>query len=214
MRTLIAIPCMDTVQTMFFISMMGLCKPEGTKTAIVSHSLIYDARNELAALAVEKGYDRVLWLDSDMVFDADLMERLGADLDEGREMVCGLYFTRRAPVRPCVYSELCCRESDGHVIPVVKSYENYPKDTVFEAQGCGFAACMMTTDLIRRIQARHDRPFSPAEGFGEDLTFCLRAREAGAAIWCDSRIKVGHAGISVVNEDTWTDYLRMGGELP
>ena len=40
-------------------------------------------------------------------------------------------------------------------------------------------------------------------GFGEDLSFCLRARELGAEIWCDSTIKLGHVGTAVYDEDSY-----------
>ena len=62
---------------------------------------------------------------------------------------------------------------------------------------------MMSADLIRRVAERHRLPFSPAIGYGEDISFCLRVRDLGATIYLDPRIKVGHAGISIVNESTW-----------
>ena len=82
MRTMIAVPCMDTVQTFFMTSLLSLRKPEGTEVAVASCSLVYEARHNLAMKAIKDGFDRVLWLDSDMRFDPDLMERLGADLDD------------------------------------------------------------------------------------------------------------------------------------
>ena len=63
MRTMIAIPCMDMVHTLFFASMLSLRKPEGTEVAVASCSLIYEARHTLAMRALNEGFDRVLWLD-------------------------------------------------------------------------------------------------------------------------------------------------------
>ena len=201
LRTLIAIPTMDTVPVRFLDSMIRMERPEGTEVVIVSNSLIYDARNRLADRAVKDGFDRLMWLDSDMAFDADLLLRLSADLDEGREMVCGLYFTRRQPCKPCIYSCLRNTTSTGRSIPWVIPYKGYPRDSVFEVAGCGFAAVMMTTDLIRKIREKFGpQPFWPMPGFGEDLSFCLRAKDTGAKIWCDSRIRVGHCGYHVFDE--------------
>ena len=203
MRTLIAVPCMDTVHTLFFTSMMNLRKPAGTEIAVSCSSLIYDARNTLAKKAIDDGFDRVLWLDSDMVFDADLMERLSANLDAGLDFCCGIFFTRRKPIRPCIYQFLGNRDNgDGKEMPTAEPYEDYPEDQIFKVDGCGFAAVMMTTDLIRRCGPS---PFFPVLGFGEDFTFCLRAREEGATLWCDSRIKVGHCGLSLISENTYMD---------
>ena len=106
LRTLIAIPAMETVPTRFLEGMLGLYRPEFTMVAIAKSSLVYDARNMLSQMAIEKGYDRVFWLDSDMVFDGHILEQLGADLDEGRRFVAGLAFTRKNPIKPTIYS--CC----------------------------------------------------------------------------------------------------------
>ena len=200
MRTMIAIPCMDMVHTLFFASMLSLRKPEGTEVAVASCSLIYEARHTLAMRALNEGFDRVLWLDSDMSFEPDLLERLSANLDQGLDFVCGLYFTRKNPVQPCVY-KIChpTPNKKGEILPTTESFQDIP-DGLFEIEGCGFGAAMMTIDLIRRAGPL---PFFPAEGYGEDLTFCRKARAAGATLWCDGRIKVGHIGTSVINESTW-----------
>ena len=44
-------------------------------------------------------------------------------------------------------------------------------------------------------------PFMPVGGFGEDLSFCLRAREAGLKLYCDSRVRCGHVGNVIFNEE-------------
>lgn len=206
MRTMIAIPCMDMVHTLFFASMLSLRKPEGTEVAVASCSLIYEARHTLAMRALNEGFDRVLWLDSDMSFEPDLLERLSANLDQGLDFVCGLYFTRKNPVQPCVY-KIChpTPNKKGEILPTAESFQEIP-DGLFEIEGCGFGAAMMTVDLIRRAGPL---PFFPAEGYGEDLTFCRKARAAGVTLWCDGRIKIGHIGISVINESTWNK-VRKG----
>ena len=200
MRTMIAIPCMDMVHTMFFASMLSLRKPEGTEVAVASCSLIYEARHMLARRAINEGFDRVLWLDSDMSFKPDLLERLSADIDQGLDFVSGLYFTRKNPVNPCVY-EIChpTVNKKGETIPTVESFKVIP-DALFEIEGCGFGAAMMTTNLIR---SAGPMPFFPTEGYGEDLTFCRKARATGARLWCDGRIKVDHIGTSMINESAW-----------
>lgn len=198
MKTLICIPALDTVHTMFFQSMEALRRPAGTSVSISSSSLVYDARNKLAQAAIEGGYDRVLWLDTDMRFAPDLIERLNADLDAGMEMVCGLYFCRRAPVTPCVYHS--CRLENG--VPSATPFEEIG-DAPFLIEACGFAGVMMTGDLLRRVSEKYGPPFSPGFGFGEDLSFCLRAGEMGAKIWCDPRVKMDHIGYAVINETTW-----------
>ena len=202
MRTLIAIPCLDMVHTLFMASLISLRKPEGTEIAIASCSLVYESRHTLAQKAINEGFDRVLWLDSDMTFGPDLLERFSADLDNGKEFVCGLFFTRKNPIMPCVY-EVCRPRTKrtGEVVPAKESFMEIP-DGIFEIEGCGFAAVMMTIDLIR---SAGPLPFYPEEGFGEDLTFCRKVRDAGKKLYCDPGIKVGHIGIQVIDENTWKE---------
>ena len=207
MRNLICIPCMDMVHTLFFTSIMKMNKPEETEIAVSSSSLVYDARHVLAHKALSEGFDRVLWLDSDMRFDPDLMERLSADLDQGLEFVSALYFTRKNPVKPCVY-RVCHNmpNGKGKMAPTAIAFEEIP-DGLFEIEGCGFGAVMMTSDLIRKCG---DLPFFPMGGYGEDFTFCRKARAEGAKLYCDGRIKVDHVGISLINETTWQS-AKEGG---
>lgn len=205
MRTLIAIPAMDMMHTIFVKSLIGLDRVGQTQIAFTSSSLVYDARNGLAKKAVSEGFDRMLWLDSDMEFGADFMKRLSADIDDGCEMVCGLYFKRKAPVEPVIYKEVGYYHSEEtkEVTPVALSYEDYPKDELFEVGGCGFGGVMMTVDLIKRVVAEFGQPFSPVMGFGEDLSFCKRVSHIGAKMWCDSRAKMGHVGQGTITEETY-----------
>ena len=198
MRTLIAIPCMDTVNTLFFTSMISLRKGAETEIAVSCSSLIYSARNMLAKKAVEGGFDRVLWLDSDMQFKPDLLERLSAHLDRGLEYVSIMYYTRKSPVKPCILQKLELVEKDGEYIPVAQAVGDYP-DGLFRIAGGGFGGVLMTTDLIKRCGPL---PFFPMNGFGEDYTFCMKAREAGAELWCDGSIVAGHLGTACYDQTT------------
>lgn len=204
MKLMVAVPCMDMVHTLFFWSFAGLRLPPGTEVVCSTSSLIYDARNQLAKKAVEGGFDRVLWLDSDMVFNPDMVERFMADLDGGLEYVAGLFFSRRAPVRLCAYDVCGLRmDDDGKQAPTVSSFEKLPEATVFEVAASGLAAVCMTGDLLRRIAERFGLPFSPVMGFGEDLSFCMRARELGTKLWCDSGIRLGHVGQAIFDYNAW-----------
>lgn len=211
MKTFIAIPCMETVHTEFFKCMLNI--QTGTEPIIYGvscSSLIYDARNALAKTAIDAGADRVLWLDSDMIFQPDIVQRLSADMDEGREIVSALYFTRKNPVSPVVYSKTgYSGEEDGKLIPYAEKYIDYPKDKVFECAGFGFGACMVSTDLMKHVYDVYGAPFAPSAGFGEDLTFCRRLEELGIKMYCDSRIKCGHIANTIVTEESYLNSLKL-----
>lgn len=195
MSTLIAIPCGDSCPTDFLRSLLSLEIVGAAQFTFAQGSLVYDARNKLCGIAMDGGFDRVLWLDSDMVFQPDLMRRLSAHLDKGLEMVCGAYSTRKPPLQPVVYEDFGLRQAEPWPEPYIEPFQLPLPDELFKVAGCGFGAVMMTVDLIRRVHEQFGLPFSPAAGFGEDLSFCLRAREAGAQIWCDPEIELGHIGV-------------------
>lgn len=209
MKYLIAIPCMDMVHTPFLRALLSLERAQGSvQYAISCSSLIYTARNKLLEDAVKNGADRILWFDSDMDFPPDTMLRLAADMDEGKEFVSGLYFKRRAPIQPVIYENVGYYHntmSDGSesVTPVAITMDDYPRDSMFEIEAAGFGCVMHSVDLARRIMEKYGAPFSPILGFGEDLSFCKRAKDVGATLWCDSRIKLGHIGIGTITEETY-----------
>ena len=205
-KTLIAVPCMDTVPTEFMESMVHLREPEGTQLAVVKNTLIYNARNTIIQNAVKLDFDRVLWLDSDMVFEPDLLLRMIDDLDLGIDYVAGLYYQRKLPTHPVVYKEIHWKVADdGWVDTGYQFFEPHPKDKLFEIAGSGFGCVMTSMDLLKRMVEVYGAPFSPLMGMGEDLTFCHRVKEQGFKMYCDPRIKLGHVGKFIYTEGVATD---------
>lgn len=202
MRTLIAIPCMDMMHTPFVISLTGLQVKGEIKFAYSASSLVYDSRNGLARKAICERFDRVLWLDSDMQFSPDLFRKLSDDLDEGRDFVSGLYFTRKPPYKPVIYKKAGYEQINNGVKPIAEAYYEYPKDSVFEVEAAGFGGVMMNTSLLAEVEKNFGLPFSPIMGFGEDISFCLRVKELGKKMYCDSSVKMGHVGQFVYDEDS------------
>lgn len=216
MKTLIAIPCMDMIHADFVRSLLSL-EIQGcgeVQYTFAQSSLIYDARNQLAEIALKDGFDRVLWLDSDMQFPASTFRRLHEHLDLGAEMATGLYFGRRPPFGPIIYKDVRLENrGERFPTPVAESYDNYPAGDRFPVAACGFGCVMTSTDLIRRIADRFGPPFTPVSGLGEDLSFCMRVREIGAAIWCDSSLTLGHVGLMVYTEESFRAGQRADKEV-
>lgn len=195
-KYLIAIPCMDSIPTPTVYSLINLKKVSAVKHSFLANSLVYDARNMLAAEALDTGADRILFIDSDMYFSPDMMERMADDMDNGAKFVSGIYFKRRPPIEPCIYKAIDPVGSNGEI------YRDYPKDSLFRIAGCGFGAVMLDVDLLRDVADHSVRPFAPINGMlGEDLSFCYRATQLGYELWCDSRIKIGHIGQFIFSEE-------------
>lgn len=196
MKILIAVPCMDQVAAGFAYSLAMLRKVGDCAVTFTIGSLIYDSRNKIAAQAIEMGADRILWLDSDMTFSPDLLEKLSADLDEDEErvMVTGVYHRRVLPYTPVLFKDL---ENNNNALDW-KGYDDYPKEGIFEIAGCGFGCVLMKTEILFNMAGRYGTWFEPMLGAGEDLAFCMRAHEIGYKIHCDPSVQCGHIGNLIV----------------
>ena len=78
-RLLIAVPCMDYIHADFVKSLMNLTghlQREGLRfhVEIMAGTLIYFARNSLCYKAINEDFTHILFLDSDMVFDEEIVE--------------------------------------------------------------------------------------------------------------------------------------------
>lgn len=200
MKTLIAVPCMDQVPAQFCQSLAMLKKVGECAISFQISSLIYTARDALAKRAVDMGADQILWLDSDMVFNPDLMEQL-LKAREKDAIISGLYYRRSAPFTPVAFSRLDITEEgtefeDLHEIP----------DKPFEIAGCGFGCVLMPTEAAVAVTLNYRQMFTPIKGAGEDLSFCWRARQSGFKIICDPTIPLGHVAHTIVNADFYKAY--------
>lgn len=203
MKVFIAIPSMDTVPALFCQSLALLQRAGNTVVGFQVGSLVYNARNELAKQAIKAEADWVLWLDSDMVFEPNLLNRMLEVCKENDiDFLTGLCFRRKPPYTPCLFDRL---EKVGHGASYT-AIMSVP-DGRFKVGGCGFAGVLMSTDVLLSVMAKFGgRMFDPMEGFGEDVSFCWRARQCGYEIWCDSEIELGHVGSMVVTREFFEAY--------
>lgn len=192
---------MDGTPTGFTEAFLGMEK-DGAQFVFTKNTLIYTARNMIARNAILYGFDRVLWLDSDIVVKQDTLTRLAADMDTGLDYVCGIYFMRMLPTKPVVYSDVWWRLNKDNVETGAKNIDTIP-DNLFEIAGSGFGCVMTSSNLLRQMLDTHGAPFSPLMGMSEDLSFCWRVKQAGIKMYCDPAVKVGHIGQYVYTEEDW-----------
>lgn len=198
MKLLIAIPCMDTVPVLFMQSLVRLTQKLSADgidytVGIESGTLVYMARDRLAGKAVNEGFSHVLWLDSDMVFEPELLEDLQFS---GKDFVTGIAHGRRKPFVSCLFKDI-----DLNHLELWK-LEDYPAST-FEVAGCGMACCLIKTDIIRQVMLMNGTAFTPFQHYGEDLSFCKRAASLGFHIYAEPTVRLGHiAHIAIYPDDT------------
>lgn len=202
MKLLIAVPCYETLRAEFARSLMDLVQwlhenRVNHEVKIISGTLVYGARDKLAKHAVNHGFDEVLWIDSDMVFDRYLYEDLKMC---GKDMVCGLFISRHYPYVSCLFSS----------IRPVERITEYPENA-FEVVACGFGAVLMKAQILKDVMVNGSgKCFVPEQDLGEDVAFCKRARDLGYHIWCEPSARVGHVGNVIIWPE---DAERLRGEI-
>lgn len=209
-KIVIAVPCMDQVPAQFASSLATLTKVEACIIAFEVGSLIYTSREHLAAEAIRREADYIMWFDSDMVFAPDTLQRLMADIEKLGEgaIVSGLYFRRMAPFSPVLHDQL---DIDEEGKATWKDTDEIP-DEIFEVAGCGFGCVLAPTNAFMDVMGKFGCMFTPINGTGEDLSFCWRARQCGWKIYCDPTIALGHVAHHMITRDYWQDYKEFSAQ--
>ena len=144
-------------------------------------------------------------------FWQDTFFRMYENIENGADIVTGLYTRRVPPYTPTLFKTLDFNE---HGIVSFTEFDEIPEDP-FEVAACGFGAVMMKTDVLFDLQttiftklSENDKSlgtslFEPIGTTGEDCAFCWRVRKLGYKIICDPRIKFGHVGHTVFTRDFW-----------
>lgn len=203
MKLLIGIPSLDYMHTDFVKSLTALIvrlKDDGVDFTvhIESGTLVYKARDNIASKAVNEGYTHVLWFDSDMVFTDDIFDTLQFC---GKDIVCGIFHARRKGYHSCLFKSLKLND--------LERFEEYPKEP-FEIAGCGFGCVLLSVEVLKAVFQRYKSCFLPLQYYGEDLAFCVRAREVGYKIYADPTAVVGHVGHIIVYPE---DHERWKAEI-
>lgn len=177
-----------------------LQKPAGTGTAIITGTAIPRQRNEaVKAMLASPQFKWLLFVDDDQTFPPDALTRL---LGHHRPIVGAVITGKYPPYEPWFFfnengalRRATCKDAAGSRVIEVG------------AVGTGFM-------LIRRnvLEAIGEPWFEGgklgSEGVGEDIYFCLKARQAGYRAFVDTGLKVGHLTVvSVLLDDNGEPHL-------
>lgn len=189
MKILLGMPCIHEIPTKTVISLLRTAERGKVETMIVEGSLVYDARDQIAAAAVNEGYDFVLYADSDMIFNADDLKAL---LAHNVGICSGLYVTRRGENKNVAYSKIITRRNFPYRSP--KLIPDGESSGFGEIRACGFGFCLIKTSVLKTMFKYYKSLFEPKWGVGEDIAFCIRARRLGYKTFIDRDVKLGHIG--------------------
>lgn len=168
-------------------------------------------RNTILAEFIELGVDGVLWLDSDMVYPPDIIERyLELEKLHGEMSIIGaLYFKRSAPHSPIGYTA-----SDDPRRPYRPIMPQLIKrGTIYEVEGLGYGGMYVPMSVYEKMGEKkwtkygenfHD-PKAESGNLTHDLVFCRDAREAGIKIFLHGSVRPGHIGEKLITEEDFFD---------
>lgn len=206
-KILIAVPCMDMLPAQFAHSLATLTSYgiEDTQISVWFNlgSLIYTSRDQIAKKALLDEADLIMWFDSDMVFNPDTLIRMLKLIDEGNDMVTGIYYRRTPPFSPVAFKTMDLNE-EGTGFEWTE-FDEIP-DGLFEVGACGFGCVLMKTEIFVAVFAKFGLMFTPIANCGEDIAFCWRARQCGYKIIADPSISLGHVGYTIISKDFFKTY--------
>lgn len=182
------------------------------------YAAIDQARSQLASDALAEGYDEIMWIDADMGFDPDDVEKLRS---HPLPIVCGIGVKKG-------HRALAC-----HVLPGTTEVIFGRQGGLVEVLYAGAAFLLTRREVYETISARLELPTcnqrfertltpyfmplivpDPPHGawyLGEDYAFCHRARQCGYKIMADTTIRLRHYGsYGFTWEDAGTDRERFG----
>lgn len=157
--------------------------------ATVGNVLTPIARQRIAEIAVDSGFDFLLFVDDDMICPVSLFEEL---FQHRKDIVGALAFTRFAPHKPVIYQMDEGFDSiSNQNYYTCRSWLNYPRNQLVECDAVGFGAVLIKVDVFKTMP----KPwFTAATGKGEDIQFCYEAGKAGYKVYMDTACKLGHLG--------------------
>jgi GT2 family glycosyltransferase len=164
----------------------------------MSGTLIFHQREKLAKTALEAGAEAILWIDSDMRFPSDTLERLlSHNVD-----ICGVNATTRVePIKP---TALNLEIIDGN--PVFEKVETRGKEYVEEVAAVGFGVTLTRKSVFEKMAQPWFDILWTAGGdiIGEDVHFCIKAQDYGIKTYVDHPLSplIKHIG---TKEYSWED---------
>lgn len=215
----IGIPHSGKLDARFIISFMNMAMYLTEKGFTVDSefqegSLIPKQRTKLAEKAFKRKSD-LLFIDSDMVFSSKEIDLL---LETNKDIVGGLYYARRHPYHGLVYME---PDKGEESFKRIRAHE-VPND-LFKCYGIGTGFLLIKYNVLEKMfdsdfVKKYGKPFNmwnmkDGDQFGEDLSFCLRAKKAGFDIWCQPKVNLGHIGDIIINREKSTQLAISDGFL-
>ncbi len=174
----------------------------GAETIFLQNSACIDqARCLLVEKALQTDHDVFVFVDSDISFTKEDLDRLVKNCEDTQEIVSGLYISKKGNGKPVMT-----------VLPEGKTVTNR-EDGLLPVFGVGMGFCAIHRKALRKIALTMEQVRLPTGNdfehlfpfflplidsgyyFGEDYSFCIRAYRAGVTVHFNHTIQVSHWGM-------------------
>jgi hypothetical protein len=150
--------------------------------------------DDVAPVGGKVTYNKVIWIDSDIVWEPEDFFKL---YNSEHEVISGVYLLADGLTSSV-------HDKNGEIQGNTFRFLTEP----FQVQSIGFGFVAMKNGVFEKIERpwfKHiDQKIAKSDGteiidsLGEDISWCVKAYNAGIPIYCDPSIKVGHVKSNVV----------------
>jgi hypothetical protein len=158
---------------------------------------IADARNNLVRKFLATDLEWLYMADTDTVFAPNVMSRLMLNAESGCQIISGLINVDGRPPFPMMYRRI----ADTAVgFGMFQSIAEWKHGECLEVDAVGAGCLLVHRDAYLQIEKHFPDRAAPWFDYaimsgmriGEDIMFCIRAKDAGLKIYTDTSTRVGH----------------------
>jgi hypothetical protein len=216
-RCVVLVPVAATIDPRCEVALGALERRGYAVRRVLGYSAIDFGRSSMASLALADGFDEFLWIDSDIVFHPDDVERLRG---HGVPLVGGVYAKKGKPEFACEFlpdTRQMTLGTGGGLVEVRYLGSGFllARREVYEGIRQMLELPECNQQFGRPIVPYYLPMLLPHRGgrwyLSEDYAFCERARQCGFATQADTAIRLEHIGGYGF---TWEDVGRPKQPIP
>ena len=199
------------VQTASAVSMIATALHSPSLRGVINRSSprVPAARNYLVAEFLTTGMDWLWFVDSDMEFPPDALDRLLAVADpETRPVVGGLCFSLNGRE---ICSTLMQKNPDGVTYSLAIGW---PLNGVVEVDATGAACLLIHRTVVERMREALPGPnhwfadeVHDGKDIGHDIVFCERVKSLGYPVCVHTGVSIGHLKIEQYDFDSYVRWV-------
>lgn len=163
------------------------------------HYITDYARNMMIKklLNYKKIPDYFFFIDSDMVFAYDTLEKL---VNANKDVITGLYFQKHKPHYPLIWKIRSFKINNNKIKKKYVWHTEFKANQIEEIDACGAGALLVKSSVFKKVgspwfQFKIDSNACPV---GEDIYFCKKLQNNGFKLYSHNGTFIDHIGNAVI----------------